>query len=609
MNQMRKLLSCLVALLCLVQARAAAPVSFEASAPLLVASGENFRIEFSLNAEPDNDSFVAPAFDGFNLIAGPVSYHSTNMMIVNGAMENSVNNTFTYVLSAPATGKFTVGAAEIKVNGKSYRTKPVTIEVVEESEAQQSQGAQKGSSGKASVGADDLLIRTIVDRSSVYKGEPLTVALKLYKRVALAGIDGVKFPSFNGFWTQELNSDNNMWQRESYNGRIYETLVIREYLLYPQQVGKLRIDPIEMTAIAQVVVPGRSQGFDPFFDSDEIVEVRRKLTSQPIDVTVKALPAGAPDSFTGAVGKFTMEDTPPQTTLTANSATTYTIKISGTGNLPFVQAPALELPTSFEQYDVKTTESLKNSTRGISGYRQFEYPFIARAEGEYTVPAVEFTYFNPELMKYVTLSSRELSIDVQPDTSGGGASGNTIIGGLSKEDVKLLGQDIRFIKLGSAGLRPVRSVFVGSGLYWTVLILLAVLFVAASLYLRKRIKEMQNVTLIRGKRANRVALQRFRAAAGYMKDESQHGFYEEMLRALWGYMSDKLNIPVANLTKDNVREELRKRDIAPDTVQQFIDIIASCDEAQYSPVASAQMSEIYAEGVKIISKLESTIKK
>ena len=201
-----------------------------------------------------------------------------------------------------------------------------------------------------------------------------------------------------------------------------------------------------------------------------------------------------------------------------------------------------------------------------------------------------------------------MALVIEPDASGG-LSGAPIIGGLSKEEVKMLGQDIRFIKLGSAGLRPVRSVFVGSSTYWIVLALLLLLFVSASIYLRKRIKERQNVTLIRGKRANRVALQRFRKAAKFMEMDHQHGFYEEMLRALWGYMSDKLNIPVANLTKENVREELRKRNISAETIQQFIDIIVACDEAQYSPMASSQMNEVYAEGVQIISKLESTIKK
>ena len=601
---------CIVALLAAVASWASSPVTFEASAPLLVAAGENFRIEFTVNAEPERNSFEAPTFEGFQLVAGPVTSRGSNMYIVNGSMEKTEYHTYTYVLQGTAKGKYTIGSAAIAVAGKSYRTQPVTIEVVDEGGSQQ-QGSAAASGARSAdnaIGANDLLMRMTVNKTDVFKGEPVVASLKLYKRVSLLGSEGAKFPSFNGFWTQELDSENNMWQRETYDGRIYETLVVREYLLYPQQTGKLRIDPAEMTVVAQIVVPGSSRGFDPFFDQPDVMEVRRKLTTAPVEINVKELPAGAPSSFSGAVGRFTMEATPPTTNFTANSAATYTVKISGTGNLPFVQAPTLSLPSSFELYDVKTTESLKNSLQGISGYRQFEYPFIARAEGEYDIPAVEFTYFDPAQLQYVTLSSRELALTIDPDASGG-LSGAPVIGGVSKEEVKLLGQDIRFIKLGSAGLRPVRSVFVGSAGYWICLALLVALFAGVSIYLRKRIKEMQNVTLIRGKRANRVALQRFRAAAKYMDQNDQHGFYEEMLRALWGYMSDKLNIPVANLTKENVREELRKRHIAPETVQQFIDIIISCDEAQYSPMASAQMNEVYAEGVNIISELESTLKK
>ena len=601
---------CIVALLAAIASWASSPVSFEASAPLLVAAGENFRIEFTVNAEPERNSFEAPTFEGFQLVAGPVTSRGSNMYIVNGSMEKTEYHTYTYVLQGSAKGKYTIGSAAIAVDGKSYRTQPVTIEVVDEGGSQQQGGAATSGarSAEKSIGANDLLMRLTVNKTDVFKGEPVVASLKLYKRVSLLGSEGAKFPSFNGFWTQELDSENNMWQRETYDGRIYETLVVREYLLYPQQTGKLRIDPAEMTVVAQIVVPGSSRGFDPFFDQPDVMEVRRKLTTAPVEINVKELPAGAPSSFSGAVGRFTMDATPPASNFTANSAATYTVKISGTGNLPFVQAPALSLPSSFELYDVKTTESLKNSLQGISGYRQFEYPFIARAEGEYDIPAVEFTYFDPAQLQYVTLSSRELALTIDPDASGG-LSGAPVIGGVSKEEVKLLGQDIRFIKLGSAGLRPVRSVFVGSAGYWTCLALLLALFAGASIYLRKRIKEMQNVTLIRGKRANRVALQRFRAAAKYMDQNDQHGFYEEMLRALWGYMSDKLNIPVANLTKENVREELRKRHIASETIQQFIDIIIACDEAQYSPMASAQMNEVYAEGVNIISELESTLKK
>ena len=323
----KRLSLCIVALLAAIASWASSPVSFEASAPLLVAAGENFRIEFTVNAEPERNSFEAPTFEGFQLVAGPVTSRGSNMYIVNGSMEKTEYHTYTYVLQGSAKGKYTIGSAAIAVDGKSYRTQPVTIEVVDEGGSQQQGGAAASGARSAdkAIGANDLLMRLTVNKTDVFKGEPVVASLKLYKRVSLLGSEGAKFPSFNGFWTQELDSENNMWQRETYDGRIYETLVVREYLLYPQQTGKLRIDPAEMTVVAQIVVPGSSRGFDPFFDQPDVMEVRRKLTTAPVEINVKELPAGAPASFSGAVGRFTMEATPPASNFTANSAAPYAV--------------------------------------------------------------------------------------------------------------------------------------------------------------------------------------------------------------------------------------------------------------------------------------------
>ncbi|WP_418982063.1 BatD family protein [Alistipes sp.] len=596
-------------------------VAFEASSPLTVAAGEPFRVQFALNAEPEEDTFSPPSFEGFDVLAGPVVSRGSSLSIINGVRTKSYNYTITYVLLPQAAGNVTVGAASIAVEGTVYRTDPLPIEIVDE--GTQPQGGQGGGSGHArpdrpdepgqdvqrQVARDDILLRAIVSRTSVYKGEPLRVTFKLYQRVNVVGYDGVKFPSFNGFWAQELNTDNARSQRETYNGKVYETLVAREFLLYPQQAGTLVIEPAELTAVAQVVVQSRRNA-DPFFGGGhEVYNVPRKVQSQRVNITVKPLPAGAPASFNGAVGRFSMDATLPPEQFAANSAATYTIRITGTGNLTFVQAPKLTLPASFEQYNVKTTESINTSAAGISGYRQFEYPFIARAEGTYEVEPVEFTYFDPERMQYVTLHTKPLSLDVTPDASGGGDAPVVTGRGMSKEEVKLLGQDIRFIKLGAAQLRADRVPFLFSTAYWCILGGILVLFGGAYVALRKRIRESQNAALVRGKRANKVAVQRFRAAKRYMEEQNRHAFYEEMLRALWGYMSDKFNIPVANLTKENVREELHKRGVPAEQSQRFAAIVSQCDEAQYSPVATAQMSDVYAEGVDFISRIEGAIKR
>ncbi|MEG0806863.1 MAG: BatD family protein [Alistipes sp.] len=593
-------------------------VTFEVSSPLTVAAGEAFRVEFALNASPDNGSFKAPSFEGFDVLAGPAESKGSSIQIINGSMTKSVNYTITYVLLAQAAGNVTIGTAEVVVEGTTYRTRTLPIEIIDEGAAASQQGgghdaksaeSRPRADAQGQIAKNDLLLRTIVSRTSVYKGEPLRVTFKLYERVNVVGYNDIKFPSFNGFWAQELNTDNASRQRETFNGKVYETLVAREFLLYPQQAGTLTIDPAELTAVAQVVVPGQRNA-DPFFGGGpDVYNVTRKIQSQRVNVSVKALPSGAPESFSGAVGDFTLEATPPAERLAANSAATYTVKIAGSGNLTFVQAPKLTLPASFEQYNVKTTESINTSAAGISGYRQFEYPFIARAEGTYDVEAVEFSYFNPGRMQYVTLRSHPLSLEITPDVNGNGSAPVVQGRGMSKEEVKMLGQDIRFIKLGGAQLREGREPFLFGATYWVLLCGILAFFAAIYVALRKQIRESQNVALVRGKRANKVAIQRFRAAKRYMEEQNRHAFYEEMLRALWGYMSDKFNIPVSNLTKENVREELHKRGAAADEAQRFTVIVTQCDEAQYSPAASAQMSDVYSEGVDLISRLEAIIKR
>ncbi len=614
-----KLILGILCVLAVLPVAAAEKVTFEASSPLTVAVGEAFRVEFMLNANPDRDTFKAPSFEGFDVLAGPAVSTGSSMQIINGSVSKSVSYTITYVLLPQASGNVTVGSAEIVVDGTTYRTRALPIEIVNEGAAAsshredeaQSREQIESSDAQKRIGKDDILLRAIVSKTTTYKNEPLRVSFKLYSRVPYVNIIPDAAPSFNGFWAQDLITDPNAVRggRETYNGRVYDTQVVYDYLLYPQQTGTLTIDPVQMTGMAQVVVQSRRNA-DPFFGGGhEVYNVPRKVQSQRVTINVKPLPAAAPASFNGAVGNFTMESQLPSERIAANSGATFTVKISGTGNLTFVQAPKLSLPTSFEQYNVKTTESINAMTSGISGYRQFEYPFIARAEGSFEIEPIEFTYFDPQRMQYVTLQSKAMTLEVMPDEKGGGDAVVMQGRGMSKEEVKMLGQDIRFIKLGSAQLRASRSPFLFSGVYWSILVAILVLFGALYVVLRKQIRESRNVALVRGKRASKVAVQRFRLAKRYMEEHDRHAFYEEMLRALWGYMSDKFNIPVANLTKENVREELAKRNVAADDTQRFTDIITHCDEAQYSPSTSAQMSEVYSAGVDLISRIEAVIKR
>ncbi len=604
----------LVAVLQFVVARADENTTFEVNTPLLVSVGEPFRVEFILtNGDPDKKSFEAPDFAGLDVLAGPTESTSSQFSYVNGKSSRTSTYTITYVVVAQSAGNITIGAAHITSDKKQYSTKPTPIEAVVENSRQQSNdeevAAERGTALQNRVAEDDILLRLNLSRNSVYQGEPIRASLTLYTRVGIGGLEDAKLPSFNGFWSQELPVDNYQPERKTVNGKVYDSQIIKEYLLYPQQSGEITIEPTTLTAIAQIIVQN-NRNYDPFFGGgSEIYNVKRKLSTGAVKLNIKPLPEGAPASFTGAVGSFTMKAQQPASELQANSAATYTVEIAGTGNLTFLQQPKLELPSSFELYNVRSTESIQTTINGTRGYRRYEYPFIARAEGEYDIPAVEFTYFSPEKESYITLKSEPLQINILPDPTAGASQPAQIITGTAKESVRQLGSDIRFIKLGDPALHSAAAPLMLSGRYFALLALIVVGFLALYIFLRRRIRDSHNTVLVKNRRANKVAVQRFRQAERYMREGNCHAFYEEMLRALWGYMGDKLNIPVSSLTKENIREELQRRGCPAEDATRYTDIISRCDEAQYSPAESVQMSDIYKEGVGMISRIESIIKR
>jgi hypothetical protein len=441
----------------------------------------------------------------------------------------------------------------------------------------------------------------------------VVVTFKLYSRIPLNGLSDVKLPAFNGFWQQDITPAELIQGRETYNNRVYDTWALKEYLLYPQQSGALTIEPLELTvnAIFQVRSSAPRSMFDEFLGGgQEIQQVPKAIASQPVGIDVRELPVeGRPDGFDGAVGEFRLAATPPPSAMDANISGTYTLRISGTGNFPLLRAPKLSLPQSFEQYNVTTSDNTRHTRTGTSGYREFSYPFIPRTDGLYPIPAFEFSYFDPGLKRYQTLSSREISIAVTADTTAVAGVGGGLVSGISREDLRVFGQDIRFVKRGGAGLRPAGKVFMFSPLWWSLCGLLVAAFVVGFLVLPRYVRNMQSDRFVRGKRANKVALRRFRAAAASMARDDRHGFYDEMLKALWGYISDKFDIPMAGLTKERIREELFERNIPESQGIEYERIISECEEAQYSPVSSSRMGELYREGVALVSELESAIKK
>ncbi len=610
---MKKLIFSILTLLgAIATAFAQGDVAFEAFAPTAVETGQAFRIEFTINSL--NVEFTQPDFGDFEVLAGPSESTGTNISISNSETIRTEATTYTYVIRGVTAGLHTVSAAVATVGGKSYSTKPVTIEVVGSTDAGNSgqQGGTAGQGGVPEISAEDVFIRATVNRTEVYKGEPVVVTFKLYKRgINIDGLENIKLPAFNGFWQQDITPESAP-QRETYNDRVYDTYLLREHLLYPHLSGTLTIEPFEATvnALFQERAATPRSIFDDFFGGQNIRQVSKRVASQPVRIDVRELPEeGRPASFDNAVGDFRLEATPPPGTMKANASGTYTLRLSGTGNFPLIRAPKLSLPQSFEQYNVTTSDNTRNTRAGTGGYREFSYPFIPRSDGLYPIPAFEFSYFDPQSRQYRTLLSRETSIEVAADSTALSSPGGGMVSGVSREDLRVFGQDIQFIKRGGAGLRPKGRVFMWSPLYISLLALLMVIFVAGFLILPRYVRNMQSDRFVRGKRANKVALKRFRAAETSMKRDDRHGFHDEMLKALWGYMSDKFDIPMADLTKERIREVLFERNIPEAQGIEYVRIISECEEAQYSPVSSSRMGELYREGIGLVSELESVIKK
>lgn len=606
---LRRVAAMMAALWCMLgMARADGGVSFKVDAPTVTPLGEYLRVAFEVDAQPDDDSFEAPDFAGFDILAGPTVATGRQIYWVNGQQTVTESYTYTYVLMPQAKGTHTIGAAHITVDGRSYSTKPLPVEVVDEGGATAAQGNRNSSSPEAQVAKDDILLRIKLSSTSVYKGEAVRASVVLYTRTSIAAINNVKLPSFEGFWSQELPSGEDNSSREELDGKVYTTYLLKEYLLYPQQSGRLRIEPAELTAVAQVVTQS-NRGFDPFFGGQEIHNVNRKVSTPEIVLDVKPLPEGAPRSFNGAVGQFTMQGSMPPEKISVNSAASIALTISGRGNLKFIDAPAVTMPESFEIYDTKTSDSIKVSAAGTSGTIKYDYPFVARSSGEFRIPPVEFSFFDPSKEQYVTLSTEAVTLTVVSDGSAAGMPADMRQVTSYGEKMKQLDRDIRFIHTDSGRLRREQRLFMFSPLYFLLAVVIAAAFAVTYAVMRQRIRENRNIVQRRIKHANKVAVQRLRMAERHMRQQQRHSFYEEMLKAMWGYISDKFNIPAANLTKETIREELYRRGVSAADAESFCEIISRCDEAQYAPATSNSMEEVYADAMEIISKIESIVKR
>lgn len=587
-------------------------VTFHASAPSVVEVGERFRIQYSVNSQDVSD-FSYPSFNGFDVIYGPSTSSQTSVQFVNGKMSQSSSYTYTFTLVAQNTGTFTVPSASIQVGGKTYKSQSLKIKVVaasggghQQTQRQSRQGGQTVSQPQSSdISSSDLFMTANASRTKVYEQEAILVTYKLYTLVNLTQLDG-KLPTLDGFQIQEINLPRTKeFTTESYNGKIYHTVVWTQYVLFPQKSGTLEIPPITYEG----VVVQQNRAIDPieaFFNGNAgMIEVKKKITTPKLTIHVSPLPA-KPANFSGAVGTFSISSSINSDKVKANDALTLKVRVKGTGNMKLISAPEVAFPKDFETYDAKTTDNFSITHSGLSGSREFEYLAVPRHPGKYTIPAAEFVYFDTGTHTYKTLKTEPYTITVE---KGSGSNGSMSSYVNNQQDVKELNQDIRYIKTNVVKPhRPDDNLF-DSWKYWSAYLIPLVFFAVTLIVGHKRVRDNANIAKSRGRRANKVAGKRLKVANRLLREKNQNEFYDEVMRALWGYIADKLNIPLATLNKENVNMQLTDKHVGQQLIDEFIKALDECEFARYAPDnPNENMEAVYDRAVNVIEKMENTIK-
>ena len=602
----------LAALTLLSAAVAFAQTSIKVEAPNVVAADEQFNVTFIREGENSPTDFAWASNDDFQVQWGPQSGKSTSIQIINGQRTKSVQSTYTYVLRPVKAGRFTIPVATAKVKGKSIASEPMTIEVVAAgaSSSRQSSsrpsGAQTAQRQQAGVQDSDIFLTLTLDHTKVVVGEPIIATLKLFQRVNIAGFENVSFPTFNGFWSQEIEAPSNIeFAREVYDGQIYNAALLRKFVLVPQQQGQITINPAEMTCLVNVrVSSGGTSIFDGFFD--DYRTVRKKVASQPMTVNVSPLPAGAPASFAGGVGQFNITAKVSKDTVKAHEAASLILTVSGRGNVSLLETPKVNFPPDMEVYDTKISDKIDKS--GLSGSRTYEYPFIPRSYGDFEIEPIKYSYYDVNQQKYVTLETKPISLTVlrgnETETAGG-----VVVSGILPKDVKNLASDIRFINVKDSGLVAKGHFFVGSALFWILTVVLFVLAVILWASLRHLAARRADVVGTKNRKATKMAMKRLQLANTFLKQNLYTAFYEELHKALLGFISDKLNIPSAELSRDRITEALSDGGVAASVTETFIGILDACEYARYAPSTSNEaMAAHYASALEMISSIDSDMK-
>ena len=594
------------------------------SAKKQVVVGERFQVVFEANGEGRN--FQAPAFEGFNVVGGPFTSSSSSIQMINGSVTRSTSNSYTYALQATREGTFRIGSASVTIDGNKVSSEPYEIKVLPDdgsyaasgggSGASSGQGQPQQNTSDPQVSGKDLFLRCIPSKKSVCVGDQIVLVYKLYTKVPVSSVSVSKMPSYAGFWTKVLSDNSGKLKQSSeyINGIEYTTAEIQRVVIVPQRSGKLTIDPMTMECVAQIRTERRNRrSMDPFeaffndpFFNNSITNVQKELSSQSLSIDVKALPEnGKPASFAGAVGNYKFTSSIDKTELSTNEAVTVTLTVSGTGNIELLQMPEPVFPPDFEVYDPKITTSTDATSQGMTGTKKAEYLAIPRRAGSFSIPSVEFSYFNPGTESYQTLQSESYELSVSKGKESDGDGG---VYASNQEDIKYLGSDVRHIMNDGAQLKPKHSTFFASSIYFAILLGLLVVFVALLFILKKRADLAKDTAANRNRKADKVARGRLKNAYQYLKAKDQEKFYVEMSQALWGYIADKLGIERSKLSMETVSETMKGKNVPDELTQQFVDTLNYCEFARFAPgSAEEKMDDLYQRGIEVISKAEKVI--
>ncbi|MDP4276869.1 MAG: BatD family protein [Bacteroidota bacterium] len=589
-------------------------VTFSAEAPRSVVMGQQFNLVYTSNNETRD--LRIPEINNFEILMGPSTSTMSSTTIINGKYSSSVTYRFTYVLYPKKTGTFTISPATASIRGKVYRSNGLTIKVLppdkgsssSSSGYQSSSRTQQSSAASQHISSDQIFIRAIPSKTSLYEQEGMTVTYKLYTRVDITGFENPKFPEFKGFMAQEVQlPQNQQWNLENYNGANYRTAVLKQTVLFPRETGTLAINKGSFDVLLRIKVNNGSRRgsiFDDFFD--EYADVKKTIFSNPVKINVRPLPFGKPKDFSGVAGILKMSSSITSTQVKANDAVTIKLTISGSGNLKMVPTPELTFPQDFEVYDPKVTNSFHNMAKGVSGTKTIDYLFIPRYAGTFQIPSTSLSYFDLSSGTYKTIKTPAYTLKVAK-----GSGNNQVVSGnfSDKEQLQLLGSDVRYLKTGFKVSKQAPLIY-GQPWFWLLYVLLIIGSAAFIFINRKKAKANADVSRVRNRKANKVAVKRLKKASAYLKENNKESFYDELLKALWGYTSDKLNIPLSRLTKETVDSELTTFNVSEDIRNEYAEIVQTCEFARYAPVSSDHaMDDLYQKTIAVINKMENTIKK